>query len=179
MSRAPRNPPASVTALPVVSCAHHISAGDRAIITAEMRHRRPNTRPVVSGPNAKRSGKVFGSRDGFGAESRELMSVGKFGHSVSKVANRNHLDVGVKVEELSSQRLTGTAGPRTGEGPSGCGHGTSTQSNQIEIGCGRFMIDEHLGQPVAQLTGKQVAQEMVVEDRSAHVVARSGSSAKP
>src|SRR5687768_11160958 len=41
------------------------------------------------------------------------------------------------------------------------------------------MFDEDPGEGVAHVVREQVPEQVVVEDRSGHVVARSGSSAKP
>ena len=49
-----------------------------------------------SSPAQTQSGaeRVFGSRYGFGTESRELMRVCEFGHAVRKVANRYYFNIG-------------------------------------------------------------------------------------
>ena len=118
---------------------------------------------------------MLGCRCSLGTERRESVSVGEFGHPKGESAHRHNLYVAGDHDKPAGQFSPGTSRPGARQRPARGGHHTATQSHEVEVRCRGLVIREDLSEPGAHVVGEQVAQQVIVEDGPAHVVASSES----
>lgn len=106
------------------------------------------------------------------------MAVGKLGHAKSKRAHWDQGDRLGKGGQGPTERLATFSRPRASEPPASSGDNALAQADIEQVGGRGFVDRENRGEAVADLVRQEISEEVIVEDRRCHVVARSGSSAR-
>ncbi len=164
--------PGRAEGIQTVSARQHVIAG------AQCSCCRADRRSVVAFPHDEGCAEMFGGCYGLGAQGRQPVGVRQLGHPKSERPDRNDGDGVRKHEQGAAQRLSPLRGPGARElSTAGRDHALA-QAEVVEVRRGRLMLGEDRGESVADVVGKKVAKEVIVEDRRGHVVARSGSSAR-
>jgi hypothetical protein len=104
------------------------------------------------------------------------MVTGKFSHSERDGLDRHYLDVGGKGDECLSRLLASFRRPRSGERTTTAGEGGPAEPYVIEVGRGDAIVPEKSNKGLRDHVSDDVTEEVVVDNKDAHVVASSGSS---
>jgi len=117
--------------------------------------------------------------DSFGTEGREPLTVSEFRHAISDQAHRHDQDLFGKFKEAPAEVPTVLGRPAPGERATPGRVNALAQANVVEVGGGEFVRREESVEWTPLLDGRDIAQEMVVDDDLTHVVAGTVSMAKP
>ena len=132
---------------------------------------------IVARPHAQRCAQMHGSGDGLGPQGRDAVGIGDLGHPIGQQAHRDDLDALGQHEQPLAELPSLLDRPGSGKGSARRGDDAPAEAIDVHVCRRRLVVVEQSGEILAQVIRQQIAEEMVVEERSRHVVARSGSSA--